>query len=85
MIGYFIYLIMGSAIGWLVTVVARTTGRAYQLINIGLGILGAFLAGCLIPGAWLIDGITVRALLASLTGAVVLPAEINLLFGGRRR
>lgn len=85
MIGYLIYLTIGSAIGWLVAVLMRTTSGSYQILNIALGVLGAFLAGRLIPGVWLVDGITVRALLASLTGAVVLPAEINLLFWDRRR
>ena len=85
MIGYLIHLVIGSATGWLVAIVMRTTPGPYWILNIALGIIGAFLAGRLIPGASLADGVTVRALFASLAGAAVLPAEIGLLFGRKRR
>lgn len=85
MIECLIHLVIGSATGWLVAIIMRTAPGPYWFLNIALGILGAFLAGRLIPGASLADGVTARALFASLAGAAVLPAEVGLLFVRKRR
>lgn len=84
--GIIISLIVGGIVGWLASIVMRTNGQQGILLNIVVGIVGAFLGG-LIFGRGNINnsGLTVTTFLVSLVGAIILLAIVNLLRRGSLR
>ena len=82
MIGILIWLIVGGVVGWLASLIMRTDAQQGILLNVVVGIVGAFLAGLLLGGGTINETITVESFLYSLLGAVVLLAIVNLM---RRR
>ena len=48
MIGFIIWLIVGGVVGWLASIVMRTDAQQGILLNIVVGIVGAFIGGLLI-------------------------------------
>lgn len=85
MIGIIIWLIVGGVVGWLASLVMRTDAQQGILLNIIVGIVGAFLAGLLLGGGSINEGITLESFLYSLLGAVVLLAIVNLIRRGSVR
>ena len=86
MIGILVWLIVGGIIGWLASIVMRTDAQQGILLNIVVGIVGAFIAGLLITGGSINNaGLNARSLIASFIGAVVLLGLINLFRRGRLR
>ncbi len=87
--GIIIWLIVGGIVGWLASIIMRRDGQQGILLNIVVGIVGAFIGGWLIGpllGAGSInDGITVRSFVVSLIGAVILLAIVNLFRRGSVR
>ena len=79
-----IYLVVAAVIGWVASEIMRD--RASLLINIVVGVVGAFLAGYFISpllGVGTInDAINIPTMLVTLLGAVILIAIVHLL---RRR
>ena len=87
---FIIWLIIGGVVGWLASIIMRTDGQQGILLNIIVGIVGAFLGGLLISpliGAGTINnsGLSVSTFLVSLGGAVILLAIVNLFRRGRAR
>jgi uncharacterized membrane protein YeaQ/YmgE (transglycosylase-associated protein family) len=84
--GIIIWLIVGGVVGWLASIVMRTNGQQGILLNIVVGIVGAFLGG-LIFGRGNINnsGLTVTTFLVSLVGAIILLAIVNLVRRGTVR
>jgi len=90
MINFIVWLIVGGFIGWVASMIMRTNGQQGILLNIVVGIVGAFLAGLLLTPFLGIDTInqsnfSIPALLVSLGGAVILLAIVNLFRRGRVR
>lgn len=85
MIGIIIWLIVGGVVGWLASLVMRTDAQQGVLLNIVVGIVGAFLAGLLLGGGSINEEITVTSFLYSLLGAIVLLAIVNLIRRGSVR
>lgn len=91
MMGFIIWLIVGGIIGWLASLVMRTDAQQGILLNIVVGIVGAFLGGWIgqmlgIGGADINDGVlNIGSLLLSLVGAIALLAIVNLVRRGRVR
>jgi uncharacterized membrane protein YeaQ/YmgE (transglycosylase-associated protein family) len=87
--GFLIWLIVGGIVGWLASLVMRTDGQQGILLNVVVGIVGAFIGGLLISplvGVGTInEGITIGSVLVSLVGAVILLAIVNLFRRGRMR
>ena len=86
----FIWLLVGGLVGWIASLVMRTDVRQGILLNIVVGIVGAFI------GQWLFSplfgGATINqgdvsgiGLLVSLGGAMVLLAIVNLVRRGVAR
>lgn len=78
-----IYLIIGALVGWVASRLMGTDRQQGLLLNIVVGIVGAFVAGWLISPLLGISTInegnfSLQALLVSLGGAVILLAVINL-------
>ena len=85
MIGIIIWLIVGGVVGWLASLIMRTDAQQGILLNIVVGVVGAFLAGLIIGGGSINDAITLESFLWSLLGAVVLLAIVNLIRRGSVR
>jgi uncharacterized membrane protein YeaQ/YmgE (transglycosylase-associated protein family) len=83
--GIIIWLIVGGLIGWVASMIMRTDGQQGIILNIVVGIVGAFLAGLLLGGGSINNDINVMSILYSLLGAVVLLAIVNLIRRGSVR
>ena len=83
--GFIIYIVVGGILGWLASIIMRTDAQQGILLNIVVGIVGAFIAGLVVSGGSIGDGITVQSLLVSLLGAVVLLGIVNLIRRGKVR
>jgi uncharacterized membrane protein YeaQ/YmgE (transglycosylase-associated protein family) len=66
-----IFLIIGAVAGWLAGLVMK--GGGFGLVgNIVVGIIGAFVAGWLLPGFWPIGGIAGSIIHAAIGAIIVL-------------
>ena len=84
--GIIMWLIVGGIVGWLASLVMRTDAQQGILLNIVVGIVGAFIGG-LILGRGTINSapLNLTAFLASLVGAIILLAIVNLVRRGSLR
>jgi uncharacterized membrane protein YeaQ/YmgE (transglycosylase-associated protein family) len=84
-----IYLIAGAIVGYVASRIMRTNSQQGLLLDIVVGVVGAFLAGYFISpllGVGTInDAITIPTLLVTLLGSVVLLAIVRLFSGRSRR
>ena len=91
MINFIIWLLFGALIGWLASIVMRTDAQQGALMNIVVGIVGAFLGGFLASmlgfGGSNINNndFSLSGLLVAFIGAVVLLAIVNLVRRGSVR
>ena len=85
MIGFIIWIIIGGIVGWLASIVMRTDAQQGVLLNIVVGIVGAFLAGLVLGGGSINQDINLTSIIASLVGAIVLLAIVNLFRRGSVR
>jgi uncharacterized membrane protein YeaQ/YmgE (transglycosylase-associated protein family) len=77
---------MGGVIGWLASLVMRTDAQQGLLLNIVVGIVGAFVGGLIFSHGSINNGpLTVYTFLTSLLGAVILLAIVNLVRRGSVR
>ena len=83
--GIIIWLIVGGVVGWLASMIMRTDAQQGILLNIVVGIVGAFLAGLILGKGSINQGLTLESFLWSLLGAVVLLAVVNLVRRGSVR
>jgi uncharacterized membrane protein YeaQ/YmgE (transglycosylase-associated protein family) len=83
--GIILWLIVGGIVGWLASIVMRTNAQQGILMNIVVGIIGAFLAGLIFGGGSINEGISVGSFLMSLLGAIVLLAIVNMFRRGTVR
>jgi uncharacterized membrane protein YeaQ/YmgE (transglycosylase-associated protein family) len=88
--GFLIWLIIGGIVGWLASLIMRTDGQQGILLNVVVGIVGAFLGGWLISplvGVGTINSgsISIGSIVVSLIGAIILLAIVNLFRRGRVR
>lgn len=88
--GIIIWLIVGGIVGWLASLIMRTDGQQGIILNVVVGIIGAFIGGLLIGpmlGAPSINSgeISVMSFVVSLIGAIILLAIVNLFRRGRVR
>lgn len=87
---FIIWLVVGGIIGWLASMVMRTDAQQGMLLNIVVGIVGAFLGGWLISpligaGTINVNDFSLAGLIVSFLGAVILLAIVNLFRRGRVR
>ena len=80
-----IWLVVGGVVGWLASLVMRTDAQQGIILNIVVGIVGAFLAGLILGGGSINEGITIESFLYSLLGAIILLAIVNLVRRGSVR
>lgn len=85
-----ILLVVGGLIGWVASMIMKTDAQQGMIVNVVIGIVGSILGGWLagpLLGAGTINqnDFSVRGLLASLIGAVILLAIVNLIRRGAVR
>lgn len=90
MLNFIIWLVVGGLLGWIASIIMRTDGQQGVLMNIIVGIVGAFLAGLLLTplfGESTINSsnFSVPGLLISLVGAIILLGIVNLFRRGSVR
>jgi len=85
--GIIIWLIVGGVVGWLASLVMRTDAQQGILLNIVVGIVGAFLGGLIFNGGTINTDspLDLSAFLVSLVGAIILLAIVNLVRRGSLR
>ncbi len=91
MINFILWLIFGALVGWLASIVMRTDAQQGALLNIIVGIIGAFLGGLVFNFLGLggsninTNDFSLGGLLVSFVGAVILLAIVNLVRRGSVR
>ena len=84
--GFIVWLIIGGIVGWLASLIMRTDAQQGVLLNIVVGIVGAFIAGLIFSGGTINqDPMDITNILVSLVGAVILLAIVNLVRRGSVR
>lgn len=87
---FIIWLIVGGLIGWVASMIMRTDAQQGVLLNIVVGIVGAMIGGWLISpllGAGTVNtgDFSLRGLIVSLVGAIILLGIVNLFRRGKVR
>jgi uncharacterized membrane protein YeaQ/YmgE (transglycosylase-associated protein family) len=78
--GFIIWLIIGGVVGWLASLIMRTDAQQGVLLNIVVGIVGAFIAGWLLPRIGIVIGGGMIASIVNATiGAVILLLIVGLI------
>jgi uncharacterized membrane protein YeaQ/YmgE (transglycosylase-associated protein family) len=91
MINFILWLLFGALVGWLASLVMKTDAQQGTILNIVVGIIGAFLGGLIfsmlgIGGSNINNSdFSLSALVVSFIGAVVLLAIVNLVRRGSVR
>lgn len=82
-----IYLIAGAIVGYIASRIMKTNSQQGLILDIVVGVIGAFLAGYFISPILKIgtinDAITLPTMLVSLLGSVILLAIVRLIQRGR--
>lgn len=83
--GWLAWLIVGALAGWLASIVMKTNRQQGLLMDIVVGIVGAFIGGFIFNqfGTVGVTGFNVWSLFVAFTGAVVLLAIVRLATGRR--
>jgi uncharacterized membrane protein YeaQ/YmgE (transglycosylase-associated protein family) len=87
MVNFIVWIIVGGILGWVASMIMRTRGGL--LVNIIVGIIGAFIAGLVLTpllgiGTINQNNFSFPALIVSLLGAIILLAIVSLFQRGRR-
>ena len=78
-----LWLVIGGIIGWLASIVMKTSAQQGIVLNIVVGIVGSWIGGWLV--APVIGGSGMMAYVSAFIGAVVLLGIANLFRRGRVR
>lgn len=81
MVNFIVWIIVGGILGWVASMIMRTRGGL--LVNIIVGIVGAFIAGLVLTpllgiGTINQNNFSFPALMVSLLGAIILLAIVSL-------
>lgn len=90
MINFIIWIVVGAVLGWLASMVMNRNGQQGLLLDIVVGIVGAFLGGFLLAplfGTGTINqgDFSLSGLIVSFLGAIILLAIVNLFRRGAVR
>lgn len=85
MINFIIWLILGGIVGWLASMVMRTDAQQGTILNIVVGIVGAFISGLIFNHDMNNNDFSLISLIEAFIGAVILLAIVNLVRRGRVR
>lgn len=81
--GWLAWLIVGAVAGWLASMVMKTNRQQGLLMDIVVGIVGAFIGGFLFNefGSTGVTGFNIWSVFVAFVGAIVLLAALRLLNG----
>lgn len=83
--GILSWIIVGGIAGWLASIVMKTDSRQGWIVDIVLGIVGAFVGGFVLNmlgiGAGM-NGISIESILVAFIGAVIILAGLRLVRRG---
>lgn len=87
---FFVWIVVGGVLGWLASMVMHTDGQQGIVLNVVVGIAGAFLAGLLLSPMLGVPTIndgsfSLGAMVVSLVGAVALLGIVNMMRRGTVR
>lgn len=87
---FFVWIVVGGVLGWLASMVMHTDGQQGIVLNVVVGIAGAFLAGLLLSPILGVPTIndgsfSLGAMVGSLVGAVALLGIVNMMRRGTVR
>ena len=87
---FIIWLVVGGLIGWVASMIMKTDAQQGVILNVVVGIVGSMLGGWFIApllgsGTVNSNDFSIMGLLASLIGAVILLAIVNLFRRGSVR
>jgi uncharacterized membrane protein YeaQ/YmgE (transglycosylase-associated protein family) len=87
---FIIWLIVGGIVGWVASIVMGTNGQQGLLLNVIVGIVGAFVAGLVLTPMLGIatinqNNFSLPGLLVSVVGAIILLAVVSLFRRGSFR
>ena len=90
MINFIIWIVVGAILGWLASIIMGRNSQQGLLLDIVVGIVGAFLGGLLLAplfgtGTINSNDFSLSGLLVSLLGAINLLAIVNLIRRGSVR
>lgn len=85
LVGLIVWLVIGGLVGWLASLVMRTDAQQGILLNVVVGIVGAFIGGLIFSGGSINQGLSVYSFIVSLLGAIILLAVVNLVRRGSVR
>ena len=85
MISLILWLLFGALIGWLASIVMKTDAQQGALLNIVVGIIGAFIGGYLMNRQVVPSVFSIGSLLTAFLGAVIPLGIYNLATRGRVR
>lgn len=84
-----IYLIFGAIVGYIASIIMRTNSRQGPVLDVVVGVLGAFLAGYflspLLGVGTINDAITLPTLVVTLLGSIILLWIVKAVDRPRRR
>jgi uncharacterized membrane protein YeaQ/YmgE (transglycosylase-associated protein family) len=83
--GWLAWLVVGGVSGWLASLVMKTNRQQGLLLDIAVGIVGAFIGGFLFNqfGSAGVTGFNIWSVFVAFVGAVVLLGVIRLINGQR--
>ena len=88
--GFIAWIIVGGVLGWLASIVMKNNDQMGIILNVVVGIVGAFLGGLLLAplfgtGTINQNDFSMGSLLVSFLGALILLAIVNFFRRGHRR
>jgi uncharacterized membrane protein YeaQ/YmgE (transglycosylase-associated protein family) len=87
-LGWVSWIVFGALAGWIASIITGRNSQQGCLMNIIVGIVGAFLGGwgyAVFTGHPFVIGWNWTAFIVAVIGAVILLAVVNLVFGRRSR
>lgn len=87
---FIVWIVVGGVLGWLASLVMRTDAQQGIVLNVIVGIIGAFLGGWLLApmfgtGTINSNDFSFASLIVSFIGALILLAVVNLVRRGTAR
>ncbi|MBX3560391.1 MAG: GlsB/YeaQ/YmgE family stress response membrane protein [Sphingomonas sp.] len=80
-----IWVVLGGIIGWLASIVMRTDAQQGILLNVVVGVVGAFIGGLIFYRGVIVEPTGFQPFLVALIGAIILLAIVNLVRRGSVR
>ena len=83
---FILWIVIGGVIGWLASIVMRTDGQQGLILNIIVGVVGAFVSGLVFNRDGLNNyNFSLPSLIWAFVGSVILLAIVNLIRRGSVR